>query len=89
MAINGQDLSDTYRCNLHIISIALLSLVCRVTGINSLYEYSEKIIGDRATEAPHFQPPLLETSGKYNLNIPQVMMDKVSTFPFCHTTKLY
>lgn len=75
--MNAQELSDTHRCNLHIISIALLSLVCRVTGVNSLTEYSEKIVNDRAIEAPHLLPPLIETNGKYNLNIPQVMTDKV------------
>lgn len=78
LGISAQDLSDTHRCNLHIISIALLSLVCRVTGVNSLSEYTEKIIADRNAEAPHLMPPLLETSGKYTLNIPQVMIDKVS-----------
>lgn len=76
--MNGTELSDTHRCNLHIIAIALLSLVCRVTGVNSLSEYSDKVIADRVAEAPHLLPPYLETSGKYNLNIPQVMMDKVS-----------
>lgn len=78
--MTGTELSDTHRCNLHIIAISLLSLVCRVTGVNSLSEYSDKIIADRAAEAPYLLPPYLETSGKYNLNIPQVMMDKVSTF---------
>lgn len=78
LSINGQELSETHRCNMHIISISLLSLVCRVTGIKSLAEYAEKIITDRAIEASHLLPPLLESSGKYNMNIPQVMMDKVS-----------
>ncbi|XP_055296771.1 protein EFR3 homolog cmp44E isoform X2 [Sitodiplosis mosellana] len=78
LAATTQELSETHRCNLHIISIALFSLVCRVTGINSLTEYSDKIIADRAIEATHFLPPLIETSGKFNLNIPQVMMDKIT-----------
>lgn len=77
MAVNAQELSDTHRCNLHIISIALLSLVCRVTDIDSLSEYSDKVIADRASEAPYLLPPLIEMSGKYNVNVPHVMMDKV------------
>ncbi|XP_031627177.1 protein EFR3 homolog cmp44E isoform X2 [Contarinia nasturtii] len=77
-AINTQELSDTHRSNLHIISISLLSLVCRVTGINSLSEYTDKIVADRAVESSHLLPPLIETSGRYNLDIPQVMMDKMA-----------
>lgn len=77
MAVNAQELSDTHRCNLHIISIDLPSLVCHVTGIDSLSEYSDKVIADRASEAPYMLPPLIEMSGKYNVNVPHVMMDKV------------
>lgn len=78
LAISAQDLSDTHRCNLHIISIALLSLVCRVTGVNSLSEYSDKIIADRGVEAPHLLPPLIETIGRsFNVNVPHVYIDKV------------
>lgn len=79
LGISAQELSDIHRCNLHIISIALLSLVCRVTGMNRLSEYTEKIIADRNVEATYLLPPLIETSGKYMLNIPQVMIDKVSS----------
>lgn len=75
---NTEELSDMHRCNLHIISITLLSLVCRVTGINSLSEYAEKIVSDRVTDAQYLLPPLHETNGKHNLNVPQVMMDKVN-----------
>ena len=84
LGISAQELSDTHRCNLHIISIALLALVCRaieaskMTGVNTLCEYKDKIIADRNVEAPHLLPPLLESSGKFTLNIPQVMIDKVS-----------
>lgn len=84
LGISAQELSDTHRCNLHIISVALLALICRVT--DNLYsdkrgilsDYKDKIVTDRSAEAPHLLPPLLETTGKYTLNIPQVMVDKVS-----------
>lgn len=84
LGISAQEFSDIHRCNLHIISIALLALVCRVT--DNLYsdkrgilsDYKDKIITDRSAEAPHLLPPLLETAGKFTLNIPQVMIDKVS-----------
>lgn len=81
LAINAQDLSYTHRCNLHIISIALLSLVCRVTGVNCLMEYCEKLIADRVEEATHLLPPLLEMSHSHkerSLTVPHLMMDKVS-----------
>lgn len=80
LSINTQELSDTHRCNLHIISISLLMLVCRVTGVNSLNEYSDKLVTDRVHEAAYLLPPLLESNGKHNLNVPQVMLDKVSRF---------
>lgn len=70
-----------HRCNLHIISVALLSLVCRVTGIKNLMEYCEKIIFDRNEEATYLLPPLLEMDQnheKHSLILPHLMMDKVS-----------
>lgn len=73
-------MSYAHNCNLHIISIALLSLVGRVTGINSLMEYGQKIISARVDEATHLLPPLLDPSQgceKKNLTVPHLMLDKV------------
>lgn len=73
-------MSYTHRCNLHIISIALLALVGRVTGIKSLIEYGEKIINARMEDASHLLPPLLDSTQNYeknNLNVPHLMVDKV------------
>lgn len=83
LSISTDDLSYVHRCNLHIISIALLALVGRVTGIKSLIEYGEKIVGARLEEASHLLPPLLdsrENYEKHNLNVPHLMVDKVSHF---------
>lgn len=78
LAVTGTELSDTHRCNLNIISIALLSLVCHVTGVQNLSEYASKIIVDRDADARYLLPPLHETNDKFNLNVPQLMIDKVS-----------
>lgn len=52
--------------------------MCRVTGINSLTEYADKIVKDRKVEATHLVPPLNENAKEeYNLDIPQVLIDQV------------
>lgn len=42
MEINAQGLSEIHGCNLHITSIAFLSLVYTVTAVNRLIEYELK-----------------------------------------------
>lgn len=82
MSLNTGDLLYTHKCNLHIITIALLSLVARVAGINNLMEYCEKLISNRLDEAPQTLPPLLDpsqNSEKEFPSVPQVMLDKVMT----------
>lgn len=81
LAINAQDMSYMHRCNLHIIAVSLLSLVCRVTGVKHLMEYCAKIIFDRNEEAKYLIPPLLEMDQnheKRSLTLPHLMLDKVS-----------
>lgn len=62
------------------ISIALLCLACRVTGITSLLEYSEKIVDDRREEAPYLLPPLLDRKSGHDLNynLPPLTIDKMA-----------
>lgn len=81
VSINSPDLSYTHRCNLHIITVALLSLVGRVTGISNIMHYTEKIVGNRVEEATHLLPPFLDSKQNYehkNLQLPHLMVDKVS-----------
>lgn len=84
--MNTSEISFSHKCNLHIISIALFSLVARVTGINNLMEYCEKIISDRLEEMPQILPPLIDPMQKSDKNVSsltQVLIDKVSkTFTF-------
>lgn len=71
-----------HKCNLHCIAIALLSLISRVTGVNNLLEYAQKIIDARKEEAPYFLPPLLDPkktgTTKMNLNLPHLSIDKIA-----------
>lgn len=62
------------------ISMALLCLICRVTGIASLLEYSEKIVDARKEEAPYMLPPLLDKRSGYelNVNLPHLSIDKMA-----------
>lgn len=70
-----------HKCNLHSIAIALLSLISRVTGINNLLEYAQKIIDARKEEAPYFLPALLDpkkTTNKMNMDLPHLAIDKMA-----------
>ncbi|KNC21719.1 EFR3-like protein cmp44E, partial [Lucilia cuprina] len=81
VAVTTENLSEIHKCSLYSISIALLTLTARVTGINNLLEYAQKIIEDRKHDAPYFLPPLLEpkkSSSKYNLNVPHLAIDKMA-----------
>ncbi|XP_067628751.1 protein EFR3 homolog cmp44E isoform X2 [Eurosta solidaginis] len=76
------ELEPLHKCNLHCIAIALLSLISRVTGVNNLLEYTQKIIDARKEEAPYFLPPLLDpkktTSSKMNICLPHLTIDKMA-----------
>uniref|UniRef100_A0A1I8NRE8 Protein EFR3 homolog cmp44E n=1 Tax=Stomoxys calcitrans TaxID=35570 RepID=A0A1I8NRE8_STOCA len=81
VATTSDDLSVIHKCCLNIIAMALLTLIARVTGINSLLEYAQKIIEDRKQEATYFLPPLLDSrkSNKtYNLSLPHLAIDKMA-----------
>jgi len=75
-------LGNVHKCSLHAISIGLLVLISRVSGINNLLEYAQKIVDARREEATHFLPPLLEPkkmSGKtLNLALPHLAIDKLA-----------
>ncbi|XP_058983522.1 protein EFR3 homolog cmp44E isoform X2 [Musca domestica] len=81
VATTSDDLSNIHKCCLHIIAIALLTLTARVTGINNLLEYAQKIIEDRKQEATYLLPPLLDSkksNKSYNLNLPHLAIDKMA-----------
>ncbi|XP_030383402.1 protein EFR3 homolog cmp44E isoform X2 [Scaptodrosophila lebanonensis] len=77
-----ESLGAVHKCNLHSIAIALLVLISRVTGINNLLEYAQKIVDARREEAPYYLAPLLEpkkTSAKnLNLSLPHLAIDKLA-----------
>ncbi|TMW39580.1 hypothetical protein DOY81_015340, partial [Sarcophaga bullata] len=81
VAVTTENLSNVHKCSLYAISIALLTLTARVTGINNLLEYAQKIIEDRKHDAPYFLPPLMDpkkSGEKYNLNLPHLSIDKMA-----------
>lgn len=82
MACTVETLGAVHRCNLHSISIALLVLISRVSGINNLLEYAQKIIEARREEAIYYLPPLLEpkkvVSKNLNLSLPHLSIDKLA-----------
>lgn len=81
MSISNQEFSYAHRCNLHVITISLLALLSRVTGVNNIMEYCEKTIEARREDADFFLPPLIDpemNTEKKNLNLPHLMLDKVS-----------
>ncbi|XP_033253028.1 protein EFR3 homolog cmp44E-like [Drosophila miranda] len=77
-----ETLGAVRKCNLHAISIALLVLISRVSGINNLLEYAQKIVDARREEATYFLPPLLESkkvaTKSLNLSLPHLAIDKLA-----------
>lgn len=77
----------THKCNLHAIAVALLALLGRVTGVNNIMEYCEKIIDSRQEEALYLLPGLMDPErdiiDSATLNLPHLMIDKVDS-----TTKI-
>lgn len=62
-----------------------MALLGRVTGVNNIMEYCEKIIEARQEEAEHLLPPLIDPErniDKNLLNLPHLMIDKVRLLPF-------
>ncbi|XP_034651398.1 protein EFR3 homolog cmp44E isoform X2 [Drosophila subobscura] len=77
-----ETLGAVHKCNLHAISIALLVLISRVSGINNLLDYAQKIVDARREEATYYLPPLLESkkvaSKSLNLSLPHLAIDKLA-----------
>ncbi|XP_033253027.1 protein EFR3 homolog cmp44E-like isoform X3 [Drosophila miranda] len=77
-----ETLGAVHKFNLHAISIALLVLISRVSGINNLLEYAQKIVDARREEATYFLPPLLESkkvaTKSLNLSLPHLAIDKLA-----------
>ncbi|KAL7737131.1 hypothetical protein ACLKA6_005343 [Drosophila palustris] len=75
-------LGAAHRCNLHAIAIALLVLISRVSGINNLLEYAQKIIEARRDEATYYLPPLMDpkkvSTKNLNLSLPHLTIDKLA-----------
>ncbi|XP_017126392.1 protein EFR3 homolog cmp44E isoform X2 [Drosophila elegans] len=82
VANTADTLGIVHKCSLHAIAIGLLVLISRVSGINNLLEYAQKIVDARREEATHYLPPLLEPkkmSGKnLNLSLPHLAIDKLA-----------
>ncbi|XP_026835342.1 protein EFR3 homolog cmp44E isoform X3 [Drosophila erecta] len=82
VATTVDTLGNVHKCSLHAVSIGLLVLISRVSGINNLLEYAQKIVDARREEASHFLPPLLEPkkqAGKtFNLALPHLAIDKMA-----------
>lgn len=81
ISIANSELTYTHKCNLHVIAIALLALLGRVTGVNNIMEYCEKIIESREEEALYLLPGLIDPErdsiDSTSLNLPHLMIDKV------------
>ncbi|XP_034103331.1 protein EFR3 homolog cmp44E isoform X2 [Drosophila sulfurigaster albostrigata] len=82
VASTVESLGAVHRCNLHAIAIALLVLISRVSGINNLLEYAQKIIEARRDEASYYLPPLMDTkkgsNKNLNLSLPHLAIDKLA-----------
>ncbi|XP_060809781.1 uncharacterized protein LOC106133776 [Amyelois transitella] len=60
IALNCEQLADTYRYWMHAIVISIMSLICWVHKAPTLYRYVNQVISRRAKEAPQLNPPLLQ-----------------------------
>ncbi|XP_030563547.1 protein EFR3 homolog cmp44E [Drosophila novamexicana] len=82
VASTVETLGAVHRCNLHAISIGLLVLISRVSGINNLLEYAQKIVEARREEAAYYLPPLMEpkkvSTKNLNLSLPHLAIDKLA-----------
>ncbi len=101
ISIANSELTYIHKCNLHAIAAALLALLARVTGVNNIMEYCEKIIESRQEEAAYLLPGLIDADNdsidSSSLNLPHLMIDKVQYYPYnrnrdvasCLTDKLF
>lgn len=90
IAIANSELTYTHKCNLHAIAIALLALLARVTGVNNIMEYCEKIVESRKEDALFLLPGLIDPERNMvdstSLNLPHLMIDKVLPHIFSIST---
>lgn len=81
ISIANSELTYSHKCNLHAIAVALLALLGRVSGVNNIMEYCEKIIESRQEEADYLLPGLIDPERDFidstSLNLPHLMIDKV------------
>lgn len=81
LAVTITEMSTVHKCNLHIITIALIKLLAKCTGVASLLEYFEDIVKARREEEKHFLlPPLIENTRNMqnvDINLPHLLIDKV------------
>lgn len=83
MAIATTEMTVEHRANLHIVAIALLALLGRCSGVNSIIDYCEKVIESRKEDATYLLPPLNsdnDSQKTINLEVPHLMIDKVGIF---------
>ncbi|KAG4068542.1 hypothetical protein HA402_004883 [Bradysia odoriphaga] len=82
IAIANSELTYSHKCNLHVIAVSLLALLGRVTGVNNIMEYCEKIIESRQEEANYLLPGLMDPGkdviDSSSLNLPHLMVDKLA-----------
>ncbi|XP_044006270.1 protein EFR3 homolog cmp44E isoform X2 [Aphidius gifuensis] len=67
LALTNNQLSTSIKFNLHAIVISLLVLISNVCNINSLIDYSKKLIESRKRDSPHLLPKL---RAQYDTNLP-------------------
>lgn len=73
-------MSYAHKCNLHSLAISLLSLLGRVTGVNNMMTYCQKIVEARMEEAMHWLPELIDPDSlfeKQSMTLPHLLIDKV------------
>ncbi|KAJ6647316.1 Protein EFR3 like cmp44E [Pseudolycoriella hygida] len=82
IAIANSELTYNHKCHLHATAVALLALLGRVTGVNNIMEYCDKIIESRQEEAEYLLPGFDDTEkndiDSNSLNLPHLMIDKLA-----------
>lgn len=81
VATGVNDLNPAHRSNLHGITVSLLALLGRSTGVNNVMEYTLKIVEAREEEAPYMLPPLMDSDAHHenlNLDYPHLLIDKLA-----------
>lgn len=73
-------MSYAHKCNLHSVATSLLALLGRVSGVNNIMNYCQKIVEARTDEAPHWLPELIIPDvpvDKQSMTLPHLLIDKV------------